>query len=427
MSDYVARDDARGIHLGLGRLGLGLVVPIMADCFPVVLADRERLDPVEELRGESLAKRRALDAIHAEARFAIVEQLNGNRTDCTVGACVRIPAGDGYHEIQEIVDSAEPIVLTTALTIEGLEAQVPKIRAIVATRELLGCETLIIPCENRVGAKFREFADEVRDSQLTVVARTVVDRVCYELTLEGGRATVKVHPFASWVIERTGMPLDRLLEQIAARSEFVHLVDDYEPHYAAKLWLLNGPHAALALAAHAVNVPRIDIALHEPEIEEEFRALQGVLSAAVSAQFAEEVDAQEIRDTCERNFVAFANSDDDVDRVLSRFRRRRLVEFFDDLDEKLGVPARIVAALGGDISPLHKVVRRIEILIQLGRYLDAVPTTDPVAGEEDLESLDAAAVEAFRRLAEGWNTPEEIDRTVASIEHSLTLDRSVRT
>lgn len=418
-------EDVMGLHLGAGRLGLGLVVPAVQRLGEVHVVDRLRDGP-HAGDPEQREKLAALEAIHADRCFSIAELPAAQPTleRCEVTACHRVAEGAGLSDIAAVVRSESTLLVTTALTAAGLDAQVPRLEAILELRDELGLATVVIPCENRTGPGYQALVAQHAGSPLCDFVDAVVDRVCLRLRTENDQAVVEVDHHASWIIEQRHPP-NPVIARLGAAVPSVTLVDDIAPHREQKLWMTNGPHLLLALEAHAANIERIDEALAEPALSERFRSIQWCMSRAVQTARPGAFTDAELEEYCQRHAETFAAHPDSTKRVMSRFRRRDLAGFFTDLNEKVGMPARVLAANEGDLTPLSSLVSLVGYLVDAGAFWDLTDRPLTRADLEELEGADRAALESFEVFASEWAEPGLTDETADRISSRLARDREV--
>jgi hypothetical protein len=286
--------------------------------------------------------------------------------------------------IRSIVNP-DTILLTTALR-DGLTPSVPFIARLIEARAHAAIDTplFVIACENRLDSTW--IRDEVARQTGLAFSRIgpsanihflpcISDRICSmpEYDQHADCAYVPVEPYAKWTIERAGpiRQLEEALNHVVNGQRRVEFVDDIMPYRRQKLWLVNGPHLALALLARARGESAINLFLRSPLNEILFRAVQRELAIAV--RFATS-DLGDMESFNQRIFERFRDYPDVVDRVASRLRRNRLEEFVTDLDAKLGEPVRLILErTHGDVAQVPVTVRIVFQCLDIiakGRYLD---------------------------------------------------------
>lgn len=295
-----------------------------------------------------------------------------------------------------------------------------------------GAETLMLACENAPDSAYDEIAagcpPDVR------VLRTVVNRMCIGLDPDSeGRRMVSAHPFGEWLIEQPA-ETSSLLDALTATPE-VDVVVDIEARHDRKLWMVNGAHQALALIAWDGDARALQgLEESEPEFKAEDDLRAAAQDLSVSARLshlhmAMDAALSHIHPQLENNLdygikhvLAYAEHPDNITRVLGGFLRRELASFIATLEVRLAQPARICHELGLSVAPFELVFDIFEDLVEnLDAFLDAEdirrnPSSfDPRADE--------AAVQAYARLVQGWNSKEQAEVRAARFADALAASR----
>jgi Mannitol dehydrogenase C-terminal domain len=314
------------LHTGCGKLGLGLVLPIIqAGGLPVKVCGRENSESLTALRRSPLYRR--LDEI-------------GNE----IGQ-VRIDEFLGFGEACERISDGTVRVFTISVG-KFLESVCHQIEDSLALRASSGPPMAVIACENDIGAYYPEMAKRLSSGSVEFLP-CVVDRVCPKEPL-GDPLAVQSEYFGEWIVQRPrSEELADLLDAIAVATQaslfesgrFV-VVDDVEPFELRKRWVVNGLHVALALAGFLNGPPRIrDVLEHESGVATLRRAEPFLMRAANSLEaFNNEINAEYIKRTFER--MEGPAGDDGCGRILSRFKRTYLSEFYSNFDRKVSEACR---------------------------------------------------------------------------------------
>lgn len=340
------------IHVGPGCLGLGLIVTagVEADLDVHLIA-------------------RAVSALPPDPMFKALEKgQTGMRSfDLPVSTFTKGETLDALGELarQLVVDAPEALI-TIAATTEGFEARHKFLLEIAAARaERAGSQTVFVPCENDPGRSYPEFRTAME--ALGVDCRdTMVNRLCPKLKLDpvDGAYQVTVDEVAEWVIQ--GAPDHRGLQALESLA-YVEFAPDLEPFETRKRWLVNGAHLALAILAHARNIPSIDIAAVEPG---RARWLQRLHAALIEALEHEHPHMTSNEEYAARHVAAWTRHEDEVTRILRRLKREQPLPFFDDLERKLIEPVSLLSA-PASIREVRYVLDRLHyLLVKAKSYVD---------------------------------------------------------
>lgn len=222
-----------------------------------------------------------------------------------------------------------------------------------------GAETIVLACENAP----REAYERVRETAVATGAlmlRTVVNRMCVALDREARgserRRIVSVHPLREWLVEQPGEDRQSALLEALSIVEGFEVVNDIQARHDRKLWMVNGGHQTLALAArrgggeHRLASAFDDdlrSALSE-HVEERLGELHAAMDAALSRAHP---DLEGNRQYGKRHVKAYSEHEDSVARVLGAFRRMDLVPFIEAIDERIAAPARVCHDAGLSVAP----------------------------------------------------------------------------
>lgn len=231
------------------------------------------------------------------------------------------------------------LLLTTSLTQDGLEAQVPLLtRALPARAASSDTETLfVVACENTIGPNYAGLASHNLVGVQFVTA--VVDRMCEPPVIaDDGSIQVWGERYGRWSFCRT----DGIegLEAAFAGNAHVEFVDDLVATQKRKLYMMNGPHLVAALHAwdqgeawlHAFVLTGLGEGLVRGALEE--------ASWALANQFPDAFQEGELSDYADEIAQRLATHPYETVSVLrNRLRADALQSFVTGLTEKIVNPA----------------------------------------------------------------------------------------
>ena len=279
------------VHIGSGRLGLGLIGDVATDCnTPVVMFNREGSDPRHLKLGKSklymVQSRTGEKLVKLHEYFLYSSDLGRN----------------GPTSLGEWISNPLVRLLTTATGIENFETMKDTARAvwsglsnrinrgvveplfIVAAENMPGNSiglydaVLDLACAN-YGYNKERLDKELKRSHAHFLP-CVVDRICTTIDASSDPVRVMVGEYKQWAINVSSIPKeDRYAIEFLRKSEAVRLVDEqriFELYEKRKAWCLNGIHIASATFAYA----------HDPPIERLSEALkdQGILKSVRDVQ-----------------------------------------------------------------------------------------------------------------------------------------------
>jgi hypothetical protein len=322
-------------------------------------------------------------------------------------------------DLIEMIRSNEPLLLTCTL-----RGQIVDRRDFV--EELLEArpaeaETMMLACENAPAPVYEEIAAARPE---VVVLRTVVNRMCIGLKNDSaGRRMVSAHPLGEWLVHR-GEGAGRVARLLGAleTAGAIEIVDDVDGRHDRKLWMVNGAHQALALMARKADTDELARVIEDPRVRARLHHLHAAMDTAL----------QHLHPGLEDNLSygmdhveAYAEHPDGAERVLGAYLRRDLAPFIETLDVRLAQPARICFQLGCSVAPFEFVFDLFESLAEnLDSFQDAPEIrADPESFDPTADRL---AVEAYARLVQGWNSPEDARERVARFAEALALSRPSR-
>jgi hypothetical protein len=394
------------VHIGPGRLGLGLIVAAGLEAgLDVHLVARTTSSVPSAPRFKALVKGESGEESKAlpVATFSKSDTLEA------------LP-----EDVRDLVSHTPELLITTAATTTGLEElhgfllRIADVRAGSPAAE----RTIFIPCENDTGTSYNSlrsglegFDVECRD--------TLVNRLCTEIRIHEDDTTheVVVDELAEWVIE--GQPDHQHALNALRRLPYVEFVDDVRPYETRKRWLVNGAHLALAILAHANRVTSIDAAAAEPGRTRWLEKLHAVLIESLDLRYPGLEDNQAYAAS---HVAAWMRHEDEVIRIMKRLRRANPLPFFDDLERKLIEP---IVSLENPyerfptvryvLNRLHRVLQRATSYVDYEDLPAILPTLD--------RSIDVRTASRYRELLEPIVGAEEARNRAESLGVSLDLHR----
>jgi hypothetical protein len=327
----------------------------------------------------------------------------------------------------------DDVLITTSLTTAGFEARQPLIREIAevrhaATSDGRALTTFFIACENNAGPTYPEFVEELKRFGVESLP-TMVNRLCYfhEEDAQAAGVRVRVDEVAEWVVQ--GDATTPLLQTLEAGCSAVLFVPDIGPYKTRKHWLVNGGHLALGIMARDRKQSLLNIAAAEPEVTNWLKRYHREAAQVVERQWPF-LQASEVYGG--KHVQAWRRHEDGVSHVLSRFNRANLLPFLEDLDYKLGAPARAAKEQTGVLpnvfSAIFDALQRI--LTRMERYEDfdlfkEAHAPGWVGAKPRLDAdIDRSVLERYSRLLQDLLEPNETGHRVRRLDKSFQLDRN---
>ena len=218
------------IHLGPGKLALGLILPIADELdLPSHLIGRPGSGSTAAY-GVSFAPNRPL-RFYGLASFSGPERLE-----------------EAAPEILKAIEDVRPMLITTTLR-AGIKERYGFVRELLSSRNS-EAETVFIACENSPHPLYARLRDEFEPAGVQFSA-TVVNRICPKfLEPDEGRRVVRAHERGEWLIARSSMA--GVIASQLARSDFVsfHSPEEIVALEKRKRWIVNGGQLYLAILAH---------------------------------------------------------------------------------------------------------------------------------------------------------------------------------
>ena len=388
------------LNIGPSALALGLIVPMAMDAgFEVcVIGKPEEEDPPKVFR-------LSVSGPGGRLEYRAVTWWEGAQS---VDA---LPIG-----LVKRLESAEELLMTGSL--RGAITERHTFMAEVLKRRPAGAETIVLACENAP----HEDYEKVRAACVgtgALMLGTVVNRMCVEEKREDGdreerRRMISVHRLREWLVERPSHGgADAILDALSGVQGF-EVVDDIQARHDRKLWMVNGAHQALALAARRGDGDhRVEDWLEGGDDE-----LRNALTIRVGAwlgrlHYAMNEALRSVHPSLtdsiaygDEHVRAYSEHSDSVARVLAAFRRLDLVPFIEALDERIAAPARICHERGLSLEPFKRV---IAVFLELVANIDAFEDNEEVRSSGIEFEADIATVKRFKEMLTPWQD-EAIDK-----------------
>lgn len=395
MCKHARRVEARHVHIGPGRLGVGLILDV---------ANRTGFETHVVGRPGSEA---SVGCFSLELTGAKPEKIRY----ATYSEATRL--ADLKEDTRVAIAADEHLLITTSVG-GGMAACATLLTEIAELRGSLGAETVFIACENDPGPGYEALCERLEALGVRCRA-TMVNRLCPERRLKDGRMLVRADPYAEWLI---GECEEATVGLLLAAPE-VGLVAEVEPFATRKRWVCNGVHVALGVFARGVGQPSIKAVANDDLRRLQVDELQDDMIGALDPRFSHlrGDDAAYAR----VQLVPMCRTEDQTDRILKRLTRAKLAPFFEDAERKIGEPARRRVELDKDrrlpesfeefFLELHNLVLNLE------HYEDANEVKDrevALSREED-----AAATAAYDRLLKGIVDDEERIRRCEQLARRL--------
>jgi mannitol-1-phosphate/altronate dehydrogenase len=366
---------SKHLHIGAGRLGLGLVAAAAAQSGLEVIIAVEASPRGASTKNAMLAESR---------RFIVVPPDETEAVEIKIQSVVQYGEPSVEAEIRDIIADPHTVLVTTAVG-DNLPHIVPLLTRLLLHRHHAGIASplFIIAAENTRNSLWLREQIEQRLANAGVISTTVlqfvvfvpcvVDRVCKNISTATGEVRVAVEAEADWLVADLRDELGRSLESYLSPDRgSIRFQTDVLPFWRRKIYLLNGPHLLLAMLANVEGHIFLDDYLRS----ESGRIALDRVFAECKLIFRAEDDyfsEAEVDKLIESNKLRFLASNDLVARVLSRFREESdIVNFFRDFHSKVGSPAlAYLVKVGGDLptillSLLHMISR-----ISANRYVGA--------------------------------------------------------
>jgi hypothetical protein len=304
-------------HVGLGKLGLGMVVPRLAPYLRVIGCHR------------ASSQKREYAALRDQQRYQRVFHDTGSR-DVIAVAGVAAYKSAGLVEIAE--EHGLPAVVTCAMK-EGYPQVFGLITDLIARhREHYRRNPLLfVPFENarNVGSDALAYvARRVPGAESALLAvDTVVDKLCSDVATEDGMCVVHTESHETLMI---GIPsvLDaaRVHDALTAVGLETHVLPrrrfDFEVR--KKAWIVNGLHYCIVMAAYERDLEADDIpkVLADEAIADVARRFIVEVAAALEVYAAEhgvDLERDEILNFTKETLHRVRTTPDSLKRIAGRF------------------------------------------------------------------------------------------------------------
>ena len=300
------------------------------------------------------------------------------------------------------------------MTTDGLETMSPLIEDIFERHASAAdptSERVLMACENDPGRAYNALRSELVERGVECPA-TVVNRLCHEPREEmrPGARVVCVDEQAEWVIEDSEAQAIQALDELGC----VRLVGEARPYKRRKLWMVNGPHLALAVDAYKNGRRYLRDMLETEAGRARIEELHRLTLKVVEDEFP---GLPGNPDYGPDHILAWSRHRDETARVMKRLKRQDLSPLFKDVRLKLGPAAqrfgRSSPAVAYTFEALH------ELVCDFSSYLDK--TEIEKAHDQGRLLLDAAVDDQALRLYGELLTPWLPDAEVRVKQLSVAL------
>jgi hypothetical protein len=364
------------LHIGPGRLGLGLVVELSL-----------RANLITHLVGRPGSKAQV-------GQFAI-KQTGMDQEPLEVASYSEAGAYDELRDTaKDALSSSLSVLLTTAVG-GGGDGCAQLLDEVAQERRLRPGGTVFIACENDFDPPFPEIESALRAMEVDC-RRAMVNRICPECEVEDGVLVVRADPHAEWLIE--GAPDHDVLIQLDALEE-VSFVEDIEPFAVRKRWLVNGGHLALGIFGLKDKITSVTAVARNEERHQELVKIQASMVQALPADWKDLLGDSIAYARAE--LVPMCRTEDEVPRIMHRLQRANPAPFFKTAKKRLAEPAERFLEIHGHTShQLENVFEALQdVLLDFESYVDSIGVRK---GSVVLDpTKDEAAVAAYEEFLAG--------------------------
>lgn len=272
------------VHIGAGKLGLGLVVPAIMSA------------PGRRLMIFNRASRNWHHQLLLERRSYRISE-NGEENKLIDGFDYVLGASE--DQFAETCASTANVIITTAVG-DGLPEVARHLAAAIERRASKNVHGLLIvlPCENLPGIGGRltgEILTRISSQRIgngaqespmrnAMVLETIVDRICTHIRDDHGEVVVQAEPacYATWsILDPRTAGAESIYPHIESLG-FVKILSeaDMDIAWRRKLWCFNGLHLAAAARAHQAGIAPLH-RVFEGEHLQRLRRLSHELSLAL--------------------------------------------------------------------------------------------------------------------------------------------------
>jgi hypothetical protein len=403
------------IHLGPGRLGLGLIVEQLGRSqFSVCL-----IGPPDGGK-EPLEYGLAFTDPEIGLEYHTVDFYSGATT------VSQLP-----DEVLALIASTEPLLITSALAAQ-ITNRIELLVEIV-NRRPVGSETVLVACENEPHEAYRTLARKCA-GRLTSCP-CVVDRICAwpsTITIDEhgetivtehrrdmeGRRVVVVHPVGEWLIAAP-KPIPATLVQLQQAPHVNVIHGDIAGYEDRKLWSVNGVHTVLALLARLERIRQLPLTdPYQQAFLQTATPLIAQIAAAIEHQHPEiPYDSDYVSD----RIRAFSQAPDTPARILERtLKRSDLRAFMARLNRRVGDAARVAREAGQDCEPFYAVMTLVVGVLSDRQlyYREAKPRAIE-------EAIDQEALEMFGAVLADWLDKPRAQDLITTLARALNAHRSL--
>jgi hypothetical protein len=230
----------RHVHFGAGALGLGLICA----------QHRKRSPELYILNRDGPASKERIAAIADKGGYQLVPFL-------TKPQFIPVKRALTYSAAnwEAIGDCDGPMLITTALKKDGIDASMPQIKQLLAARR--GKKTFVVAGENQVDSHY--IRDRLAGTRILadpgiVFQRAVVDRICNKPVLKDGIVSVSHEQFGQVYLETQRPKISKAL--LPSTKNWRH-VQNFEYTVDRKKWVVNATHLMISLVAHYHKFPSV--------------------------------------------------------------------------------------------------------------------------------------------------------------------------
>jgi mannitol-1-phosphate/altronate dehydrogenase len=364
----------RHVHLGAGRLGLGLIVPLLSGS--AVLVNRPP-SPSSSLR--------IYEWLKSHESYQI--RTAGHAPTQAEVSYAAFHYADESEALRTYFGSSDLSLVTTATRAQNLAEAGLRLAEWLQYRSEVdkGMEfhLTVIAGENLPSNSSR-LRQEVRDvlssrgdnSTLQYIDSNVdflnclVDRICLSVSLLDEEVLVDVEDYQEWVIEVSSLEQRERLAELVKPSVTLASTHDFEFYYRRKVWLLNGIHLILAVLGTEKGLRTVGDALADSEVlsavrhvQDSFAMALGYLTSLDAEEAPEDSRLRSLLDYNESVLQRLAVTGEDIldERILRELYEARVGRQRLSSNRGRGMPGSLSRQIGIDnyIQYLEKVRERV--------------------------------------------------------------------
>ncbi len=389
------------IHFGAGRQGVGGVVPLSCAAggrVHVVVHGASELSPDCELAcSVGPAGGGGEDPVLKFASFSradTIEQL--------------------HRDAREALDSAQELLLTTALSPLGVQAQSEFLISLAQGRRDRKQRTVFIACEEEIGEEHLRLLERLESIGVDV-RHCALYRLCSQDLRSSGRDRrgVLAAEEVEWVID--GEADCELLCSLEQAHSVVF--SKYVPQHRLRIrWLASGTRLSLALLAVQAKQPLLASDWVKDECGDWLEGIHGALVPLVQARCP---DLDCIESYAERARLALLEHSDDGLTALRNMRRAALRPFMRELQRLIGDPWRAYVEIGAQVP--EELSRLLYALRTVLSDMESYSDYEPYAWGDMLlfDKVDSHAITAYKELLTGVLPPKRVDELAENLGDRL--------